>query len=393
MSEFHCAVIGAGLAGLNVALSLARRGRRVLLVDRKRSLDQGVHTTGIFVRRTFEDFSLPGDCLGPPLRQVSLYSPALRRLDLSSPRSEFRIGRMGPLYLELLRQCREEGVEVALRTQLDSIGGAERENVLHLRTSLADEPSARTATADFVVGADGAVSRVAGFLGLSRSTGWIVGLEQVFRDSPANGPPRMHCLLDPHLAPGYIAWAVHDGEEIHVGVGGAPKRFEVRSALARWTEIVQMRLGLTCGEPIERRGGRIPVGGILPRIASPRGLLVGDAAGAVSPLTAGGLDPCLRLSAFAAEVLEAALGEGSSRPLAAYSGEMFRRKFRSRLWLRAALGSLRSTTLVEGACWALRTEIGRRLAARVFFRPASFPDPPRLATELERLSHSPLGMT
>jgi hypothetical protein len=41
---------------------------------------------------------------------------------------------------------------------------------------------------------------------------------------------------------------------------------------------------------------------VLPRIACARGLLVGDAAGAVSPLTAGGLDPCLRLSALAAAV-------------------------------------------------------------------------------------------
>ncbi len=391
MSDFHCAVIGAGLAGLNVALSLARRGRRVLLVDRKWSLDQGIHTTGIFVRRTFEDFSLPGNCLGPPLRHVSLYSPALRRLDLSSPRSEFRIGRMGPLYIELLRQCREAGAEIALGTQLDSIDGTERENILHLRTVSAGEHEVRTATADYVVGADGVVSRTAGFLGLSRNTRWIVGLEQVFRDSPANGPPRMHCLLDPHLAPGYIAWAVHDGDEVHVGVGGAPGRFEVPSALARWTGIVQTRLGLSCGEPIERRGGRIPVGGVLLRIASPRGLLVGDAAGAVSPLTAGGLDPCLRLSAFAAEILEAALCEGTSRPLAAYSGEMFRRKFRTRLWLRAALGSLRSRALVEAACWGLRTEIGRRLASRVFFHPSSFPDPPPLERELNPLSRSPVG--
>ena len=61
-------------------------------------------------------------------------------------------------------------------------------------------------------------------------------------------------------------------------------------------------MDLGSGRRLERRGGRIPVGGVLRRIASPRGLLVGDAAGAVSPLTAGGLDPCLRLSRLAAEV-------------------------------------------------------------------------------------------
>ena len=41
---------------------------------------------------------------------------------------------------------------------------------------------------------------------------------------------------------------------------------------------------LTSAKQLERRGGRIPVGGVLPRLANRRGLLLGDAAGAVSPL-------------------------------------------------------------------------------------------------------------
>ena len=121
MFSFDCAVIGAGLAGLNVALKLGRLGRRVLLVDRKASLSNGIHTTGIFVRRTLEDFSLPSDCLGPVIRDVSLYSPNLDRLDLESPLAEFRVGRMARLYSELVNQCRAAGVTTALDTTLESI--------------------------------------------------------------------------------------------------------------------------------------------------------------------------------------------------------------------------------------------------------------------------------
>jgi flavin-dependent dehydrogenase len=138
-----------------------------------------------------------------------------------------------------------------------------------------------------------------------------------------------------------------------------------------------MTLGLEPGERVERRGGRIPVGGILPRIANRFGLLVGDAAGAVSPLTAGGLDPCLRLSEFAVEVIDAALRTGDTSLLHTYSGEALRKKFRTRLWLRAALRAIRSPGLVESACWCMRTPLGRMLAARIFFHPASFPDVPR----------------
>ena len=82
MEEFDVTIIGAGLAGLQCARLLGRQGLRVLLVDRKASLDQKIHTTGIFVRRTLEDFDIPEDCLGPVVRHVSLYSPAHRVLNL-----------------------------------------------------------------------------------------------------------------------------------------------------------------------------------------------------------------------------------------------------------------------------------------------------------------------
>jgi hypothetical protein len=124
----------------------------------------------------------------------------------------------------------------------------------------------------------------------------------------------------------------------------------------------------------ERRGGRIPVGGVLPRIACRRGLLVGDAAGAVSPLTAGGLDPCIRLSALAARVTGDFLESGDASALGAYSGDAFRRRFRSRLVLRNALSSIRSPWLAELGCAVMRTPLLRPLASHVFFGRGSFPD-------------------
>lgn len=200
-------------------------------------------------------------------------------------------------------------------------------------------------------------------------------MEEVFRGVPVEETPAFHCWLDPELAPGYIAWVVSDGEEVHVGTGGYAPRFRPSEALRRFRARVEARFGLAGREPDERRGGRIPVGGVLPRIACARGLLVGDAAGAVSPLTAGGLDPCLRLSAFAARVAVRWLATGDQAALAAYSGARFRRYFRTRIALRRLIASVTTPLMAEAACAALRTPLGRRIAHKVFFGRGSFPDP------------------
>src|SRR3954471_23769253 len=111
METYDVVIVGAGLAGLQVSRLLAENDLRVLLVDRKSSLSRSVHTTGIFVRRTLEDFSFPEDCLGPVVRDVTLYSPARRKLELQSPHDEFRVGRMGKLYERFLDAAIRSGVE------------------------------------------------------------------------------------------------------------------------------------------------------------------------------------------------------------------------------------------------------------------------------------------
>ena len=360
-------VVGAGLAGLHAATLLAQRGHDVLLVERRPTLTGAIRTTGIFVRKTLDDFPLPPECLGPPIRRVVLYPPSLRRpVTLDSARDEFRVGDMAPLYVAAARAAVDAGVRIALGTRYDG-----RRDDAFLLVGRAGPTRVR---ARFVVGADGARSRVARDLGLDRNRHLLIGAEEVFDVAGSGEPPTFHCVLDPSLAPGYLAWVVNDGRHAHVGVAGYAQRFPdgLRRAMERFGASAP---GLPVDRPadVERRGGPIPVGGLLRRIGCAAGLLVGDAAGAVSPLTAGGLDPCLRLSALAADVLDDALRTGRPDAVDHYDGAALRARFRGRLLLRRGLAQVRTPAVAGTAFTLLRTPFGQAAARRILFGDRSFP--------------------
>jgi flavin-dependent dehydrogenase len=344
-------VVGAGLAGLHTARLLARQGHDVLVVDRRSTLDTGIRTTGIFVRRTLDDFDLPVRFLGPAIRRVVLHPPSLRGpVELVSARDEFRVADMAGIYAHALDAARRAGARVRLRVPYPVAG----------------------VTARFTIGADGARSTVARRLGLDVNRHVIVGVEEVFPVADDGQEPTFHCVVDPRLAPGYLAWVVDDGRHAHVGLAGTPDRLagplpQLLASFRRSFPTLPAATG-----PVRRRGGPIPVGGVLRRIVCPEGLLVGDAAGAVSPLTAGGLDPCLRMSELAATVAGDYLrtGEGLHR----YDGAALRARFRTRLLMRHALSAVRSPGVTEAAFALLRTPPGRAAAARVLFGDGSFPD-------------------
>ena len=110
--------------------------------------------------------------------------------------------------------------------------------------------------------------------------------------------PALHCLVDPRLAPGYIGWAFEGVGGLQLGVARRHARRnppDVMALLDRFAPLICER----AERPSGTRAGMIPCGGVLPRVFADRVLLVGDAAGLVSPLTAGGIHTALRYGALA----------------------------------------------------------------------------------------------
>jgi len=261
MRDFDVVIIGAGLAGLECARLLARGGVKILLADIKNDLTKGIHTTGIFVRKTFEDFDFPAGTLGKPVRDVTLYSPSLRPLRLKSKFDEFRVGKMGPLYETYLREAMSEGAEFSSGTRyVSALPGSDEKTETIVTLERGGKPfQIRTKV---LVGADGARSRVARDLRLDENREVIVGYEEVYRGVPMESEPRLHCFLDNKLAPGYLAWVTNDGEEVHIGVGGYPEKFNPRAALVEFLRLESSVQGLArlTTQPVTIHDVDIPAG-------------------------------------------------------------------------------------------------------------------------------------
>jgi len=260
-------VVGGSFAGLVCARTTAARGLRTVVWERKADVGTGVRTTGLLVKEAADEEDPPLG-LVRRIHGVRMYGPSLRWVDLDAPGYYF-LATDTPA---LLRWMAERA----------SAAGAE------IRCGRGFEPVSRSGR--MLVGADGATSGVARRAGLSQNRRFLAGVEAEF-EGVGGLEERLHVFLDSHLAPGYIGWIVPGVGITQVGLAvGAPGRPD----LGRFLAHVSAVLDLTGARRVGTRGGLIPVGGRVRRFATHDTMLVGDAAGLVSPLTAGGIHTALR---------------------------------------------------------------------------------------------------
>ncbi len=281
--QADCVVVGASFAGLACATALARAGMRVTVLEKKADPGEKLHTTGIIVKDAIDQITLLDRLSADLVHRISgvrLYAPNLQYVDLAAPGYYFLATDTPNVMRWLAAQAEHTGARIAYR-----------KSFAHAERTQSGFDLGEVGATRFLVGADGPSSQVAVALGLGQSTKFLFGLEYEYEGIEIAEPHKLHCFIDRRLAPGYIAWVVAGVGLVQVGLARRIRgdRSMVSASMAAFLEKIAPLFDFRRARPVSVRAGMIPCGGVVQPVAAKRVLLVGDAAGMVSPVTAGGI--------------------------------------------------------------------------------------------------------
>ena len=318
-ADFDVAVIGGGPSGATAANDLARRGLKVLLLDRDGRIKP---CGGAIPPRLLKDFEIPESLLVAKARAARMIAPSGREVDMpvgDGPEGKGFVGMVDrDVFDEWLRERARHNGATRITGSYEKIDRDSDGMAVLVYRQERGGPNRRLRVRS-VIGADGARSAVAKQnIPGAKDVKCVFAYHEIIKaPEPAVAaaadfdPNRCDVYYQGHLSPDFYAWIFPHGETASIGLGSAHKGFALRET----TALMRKQVGLEGCETIRTEGAPIPLKP-LKRWDNGRDIVVaGDAAGVVAPASGEGIYYAMACGRLAADAVWQFLATGKPSAL------------------------------------------------------------------------------
>jgi len=321
--EYDVVVVGGGPGGSSTAKTLADKGLRVALFEKRPSIGsekrcaEGLSIGSI---KIIEDIfgKVPKKCFARMINGAIVYAPNGKNVLVDFGKDAGAIMERKIFDKWLAMQASKAGAYVQSKTEVYDVikeGNSVRGVMINF------EGKKYEIRSKVVVAADGVESTVARKAGLN-TTNKLINIDSGYQYEMSNlklkDSKKIEIFMGNEIAPRGYVWIFPKGKDVaNVGIGIAMSKKPARYYLDKFIE--ENPKIFSESSIIEVNSGGIPVGGFLENMVMDGLVVVGDAAHQVNPIHGGGMKEATIAGNIAGEVIYRAIKKNNMSILKKYN--------------------------------------------------------------------------